>query len=492
MPEKEELNDCGLYGLAIMGQNFALNMASHGFTVSICNRSENKIDTTIQIAKENHLPIVGIHDPKNFVLSIQKPRRIFILVQAGAAVDETIDKLSPYMDSGDVLIDCGNEWFLNTIRRGEKLDKIGIHFIGMGMSGGEEGARLGPSLMPGGSKIGYDIIEPILSKCAAQVGEESSPCTTYVGPLGSGNYVKMVHNGIEYGDMQLIAEIYDILKQLGGCTNDEMSEIFAQWNTTELDSFLIEITSIIMNKKDDLTEGYILEMILDKTGMKGTGKWCIQEAAENAIAASTISAALDSRYISGLKEERVFASSILKAPSEIPNVERSQIIEDCKNALYAAKICSYAQGLCLIQSASKQHDWNINLSEILRIWRSGCIIRASLLDRLFNAYKINPGLSNLMVDPSIAGDLNRNSNSWRRIVTLCFASGIACPALSSSLCYLDSYRRDRLPANLTQAQRDFFGGHTYERIDRSGLFHTKWTSSHKDIDDLKGRKKGEI
>eukprot|EP01041_Mallomonas_annulata_P008869 gene8869-18367_t len=349
-----ELSDIGLYGLAVMGQNFALNMASHGFKVSVCNRSPSKVDDTeIRAKAEGNLPLVGFKDTKSFIQSLKKPRKIIILVMAGKPVDDTIDLLTQDLEAGDIIIDGGNEWFPNTIRRSLSLEPKGILFMGMGISGGEEGARTGPSLMPGGPKAAFDEIEPIISKCAAQV--DDGPCTTYIGPIGSGNYVKMVHNGIEYADMQLIAEIYDVLKHAAGLSNNEMSQIFAEWNSGELESFLIEITAVIMGKKDDITEeGYLLDKILDKTGMKGTGRWTVQEAAERNTASPAIAAALDSRYISGRKSERVTAATLLRGPVEIPNVEKSQIIEDCKHALFCAKICAYAQGMCLIKAASDE------------------------------------------------------------------------------------------------------------------------------------------
>lgn len=484
--------DIGLYGLAIMGQNFALNMASHGFSVAVANRSPEKVDTTVERAKaEGDLPLYGFKDLAEFARALKCPRKVVILVQAGKPVDDTIAKLADVLEEGDVIIDGGNEWFPNSLRRSAELEKKGIQFIGMGISGGEEGARNGPSLMPGGPKEAYDLLEPILTACAAQV--DDGPCTTYIGPIGSGNYVKMVHNGIEYGDMQLIAEIYDILKHAAGLSNEEISQTFSDWNSSELESFLVEITATIMSTPDDITgNGFLVDKILDKTGMKGTGRWTIQEAAERSVPAPTMAAALDMRYMSGRKDERVAASSILRGPTEIPNVERSQIIEDAKNALYAAKICSYAQGMCLIKAASDQNDWNVDLGECARIWKGGCIIRAGFLDRIKAAFQRDADLPNLLVDPDFAAELNRRQSSWRRIVSLCVASGISCPSLSSSIAYFDSYRRERLPANLTQAQRDYFGGHSFERIDKGGSFHAMWTESHKDIGNVSERNAGNI
>lgn len=487
--------DIGLYGLAVMGQNFALNMASHGFKVCVGNRSPAKVELTVNRAKdEGNLPLVGSADVEDFVKQLSKPRKIIILVMAGKPVDETIAKLSQYLEEGDVVVDGGNEWFHNSIRRSKELEPKGIHFVGMGISGGEEGARNGPSLMPGGPKAAYDMIEPIISKCAAQVND--GPCTGYLGPVGAGNYVKMVHNGIEYGDMQLIGEVYDIMRHVLKLSNEEMANVFDEWNKTELDSYLIEITSKILNKKDDVTsEGYVVDYVLDKTGMKGTGRWTIQEAAERNVAAPTMAASLDARYISARKDERVKASSILKGPdmtsAEIP-VHKGQLIDDLKHALYAAKVCSYAQGLGIIKSCSDDMSWNINLSECVRLWKGGCIIRAALLQKIQDALSRDAVLPNLILDPVIAGELNERTAAWRRVIVVAVGYGISTPSLSGSLNYFDSYRRASLPANLTQAMRDFFGGHTYERTDRDGVFHTAWTDAHHSIGDINERKAGEL
>lgn len=484
--------DIGLYGLAVMGQNFALNMAQHGFKVAVCNRSPSKIETTVQRAKaEGDLPLVGSSGPEDFVSKLSKPRKIVILVQAGKPVDATIETLSQYLEPGDVIIDGGNEWYPNTIRRAKELKEKDIMFIGMGISGGEEGARNGPSLMPGGPKEAYDLIEPIITKCAAQVGDEA--CTGYCGPIGAGNYVKMVHNGIEYGDMQLISEVYDILKNVCGMGNEEMGNLFEEWNKGELQSYLIEITAKVLKKKDDQgKDGYVVDYILDKTGMKGTGRWTVQEAAEQSVAAPTIASALDARYISGRKEERVAAEKILEGPINKPNVDKSQIIKDLESALYASKIVSYAQGLGIIKAASEKNDWNVDLALCARMWRGGCIIRAKLLKGIQDAVGRDVNLPNLMVDKDFAAALNERQMAWRRIVSLGIANGIALPAMSASLGYYDQYRRARLPANLVQGQRDFFGGHTFQRTDMEGTFHTLWDDAHKDIGDLTGRTAGEL
>jgi 6-phosphogluconate dehydrogenase len=491
VPDSEKC-DIGLWGLAVMGQNFALNMASHGFSVCVGNRSAPKVATTVERAKkEGNLPLIGSTDVADFVGHLSKPRKIVILVQAGKPVDDTIAKLSAYMEPGDLIIDGGNEWFPNSIKRAEYLEGKGIHFIGMGISGGEEGARNGPSLMPGGPKQAYDMVEEIFTKCSAQV-EGTGACVGYLGPVGAGNYVKMVHNGIEYGDMQLIAEVYDVLKNILGMSNSEMADLFEEWNKTELSSYLIEITYKVLRKKDDQgKEGEVVDYVLDKTGMKGTGRWTIQEAAERSVAAPTMAASLDARMLSGRKEERVEAEKVLMAPEKPDAGDKQKIIDDLRAALYASKVCSYAQGLSLIRAASDEFEWGVDLSECARLWMGGCIIRAELLKNINSAFKENDSLKNLLVDKFFAEQLNQRTTAWRRIVARCITSGIACPSLCSSLTYFDTYRRGRLPANLTQAQRDFFGGHTYERTDMEGRFHTAWTDAHKDIGDANQRIEGE-
>jgi len=372
------------------------------------------------------------------------------------------------------------------------LEAKGLHFIGMGISGGEEGARKGPSLMPGGPKEAYKAVEPIFTKCAAQV-DRTGPCVGYLGPVGAGNYVKTIHNGIEYADMQLIAEVYDVMKSVLGMSNEEMADVFDEWNKGELECYLIEITSIILRKKDsNIGDGYVVDWILDKTGSKGTGKWTVQEGTDKGIAIPTIAAALDARLMSGEKKEREEASHILTMEKQPPEQsDKQQILDDLKAALYASKICCYAQGLSLIKRASEEYGWNVNLSESARLWTGGCIIRAALLDDIQKAFSENEELKNLMMDPGFASRLNERSTAWRRSIALCVTNGVACSALSSSLAYLDTYRRARLPANLTQAQRDFFGGHTFEHISKDGHFHTAWTDAHKDIGDVASRIAGE-
>eukprot|EP00562_Extubocellulus_spinifer_P024217 CAMPEP_0178663476 /NCGR_PEP_ID=MMETSP0698-20121128/28845_1 /TAXON_ID=265572 /ORGANISM="Extubocellulus spinifer, Strain CCMP396" /LENGTH=494 /DNA_ID=CAMNT_0020306535 /DNA_START=229 /DNA_END=1713 /DNA_ORIENTATION=- len=487
----EELCDVGLYGLAVMGQNFALNMASKGFSVCVGNRSPAKVDLTVQRAKdEGNLPLVGSTRGR-FPSSLA--RWTVRSTLAGLRLPtQTLNPLEAILrakfwpitarpvkaDVAEFFGHASMVFYLQYVpssNREKTLESSTREFE-------RERFVLG--------REAYDQLEPILTKCAAQV--DDGACTGYVGPIGAGNYVKMVHNGIEYGDMQLIAEVYDVLRSIVGMSNDEMSKTFAKWNEGILDSYLIEITYKILAKPDDVTgEGYVVDYVLDKTGSKGTGRWTVQEAAEQSVAAPTLAAALDSRYISSRKEERVAASKVLDGPKETPNVSKFQIIEDLEAALYAAKICSYAQGMGLIKAASDSKDWNIDLSMCAKMWKGGCIIRAKLLDKIQAAFSSNPSLSNLMVDPAFATELNERSMAWRRIITLCVASGVSCPALCASLNYFDSYRRESLPANLTQAQRDFFGGHTYERIDREGPFHCAWTDAHKAIGDISERTAGE-
>eukprot|EP00897_Mesotaenium_endlicherianum_P000070 jgi/Mesen1/10063/ME000730S09356 len=472
------LSRIGLVGLAVMGQNLALNIAEKGFPISVYNRSSNKVDETVVRAKaEGDLPLKGFKDPKEFVQSLQKPRSIIILVKAGAPVDATIDTLSQFLEPGDCIIDGGNEWYENTERRAKAVAEKGLLYLGMGVSGGEEGARNGPSLMPGGTPEAYKYIEDIVHKVAAQV--DDGPCVTFIGKGGAGNFVKMVHNGIEYGDMQLISEAYDVLKSVGGLTNEELQKAFSQWNKSELESFLVEITADIFSVMDDLGEGELVDKILDKTGMKGTGKWTVQQGAELSVAAPTIAASLDSRFLSGLKDERVAAAEVFKGVGlddvqATPNVDKQQLVDDVRKALYASKICSYAQGMNLIRAKSLEQGWDLNLGELARIWKGGCIIRAVFLDRIKQAYDRNDALASLLVDPAFAKEMVERQGAWRRVVTLAIQAGVSTPGMSASLAYFDTYRRSRLPANLVQAQRDYFGAHTYERTDRDGAYHTEW------------------
>ena len=467
-----------------MGQNLALNVAEKGFSISVYNRSADKTDKAVARAhKEGLAPqFRGFKDLRDFVLSLERPRSVIILVKAGAPVDATIEGLAQFMEPGDLIIDGGNEWYENTERRLAMLEPKGIKYMGMGVSGGEEGARNGPSMMPGGTPDAYAYVEAVLKKVAAQV--DDGPCVTYVGPGGAGNFVKMVHNGIEYGDMQLIAEAYDILKSLGGYSNQEISEIFADWNAKELSSFLMEISSVILAKEDDQPgkSGSLVDQILDKTGMKGTGKWTIQQAAELSVAAPTMASALDGRFLSGLKDQRVEAAQFYAARglgevAPLAGAARDQLREDVKAALYSSKICSYAQGMNIIRAKSAKQGWGIDLGECARIWKGGCIIRAVFLNDIKQAYDRDPALPNLLLDGFFADAIVGNQAAWRNVVSLAATHGLSVPGMSASLGYFDSFRRDRLPANLVQAQRDFFGSHTYERVDMEGWHHTIWSDA---------------
>jgi 6-phosphogluconate dehydrogenase len=466
-----EKADFGLVGLGVMGANIVLNVESRGFTVAVYNRTKDKTDSFL--AENPGKRLVGSHSYQDLANNLKTPRVVMIMTKAGAPVDETIESLLPYLSKGDVVIDGGNEYFTNTVRRGEKLNAQGIDFVGMGVSGGEEGARHGPSLMPGGTRAAFDKIAPIVNKIAAQVAD--GPCVTYIGPGGAGHYVKMVHNGIEYGDMQLIAETYDVLKHVGGLTNPELAGVFTEWNKGELESFLIEITSRIFTKKDTETGQDLVDVILDSASMKGTGSWTVKEGADKGAAIPTIASSVDARVLSASRDLRMKGSEMLAGPS--PKVDASakaQIVADARAALYAAKACSYAQGLGLLQKASATHGWDLNLGEIARIWKGGCIIRAAFLGRIQNAYGKSKGLENLLFDADFRQELAARQDGWRRTIKRAIDAGIATPTLTASLAYYDSIRRKRLPANLTQAQRDFFGAHTYERLDRPGSFHTEW------------------
>jgi 6-phosphogluconate dehydrogenase len=436
----------------------------------------------------SQLPPISPLTIKNLYISIFLAC-LFHVIHPLSAVDELIEKFKTVVEEGDILIDGGNEWFENTERRSKDLETVGIRYLAVGVSGGEEGARKGPSIMPGGPRDAWDCIAPIFTKIAAQVGDQS--CTAYLGKGGAGNYVKMVHNGIEYGDMQLIAEAYDILKHIAGMSNEELAKTFAEWNCGKLQSYLIEITATIFAKKDtDVYDSqgnkleskgeYVVDQVLDCTANKGTGKMTVKQGADQGVACPTIASALDQRFVSFLKDDRVAASEILTGPTEVPQVDREQLLKDVRDALYAAKICSYAQGMMLIQAASKTYEWDIDLGTCARIWKGGCIIRAAFLDRITQAFERNPNLPSLLVDSEFANEVNSRQSSWRRVVSLCVATGIACPSMGASLSYFDGYRRARLPANLTQAQRDFFGSHTFERCDkpRGEAFHCKWTDAH--------------
>jgi 6-phosphogluconate dehydrogenase len=464
--------DIGLIGLAVMGENLALNMESKGFSVAVFNRT-TEVTEKFASGRGKGKNIQPTHTIEEFVAALKKPRKAMIMVKAGAPVDAVINQLAPLLEEGDVIIDGGHSLFTDTQRRGKELDGKGIHFVGMGVSGGEEGALKGPSLMPGGSRESWEIIAPIFRKIAAQVDGE--PCCRYMGPDGAGHFVKMVHNGIEYGDIQLICEAYAILKTIVEMDAAQLAETFAEWNKGELDSYLIEITSQIFRKIDPQTGKPLVDVILDKAGQKGTGIWTLQAAIRQSVVISTINAAVEARVISSRKEDRVAASEILPQPRVRQfRGNRVRLVNAVRDALYASKIISYAQGMELLRAASTEYKWNLNLSDIATIWRGGCIIRAKFLNRIVEAYQRDPGLHNLLLDRYFTRIIRKTQRNWRVAVSTAIKHGVAVPAFSASLAYFDSYRQPRLPANLLQAQRDFFGAHTYERVDKPGVFHTEW------------------
>lgn len=464
--------DIGLIGLAVMGENLVLNMESKGFSVAVYNRT-TAVTEKFAEGRAKGKNIVPSKSIEQFIASLKRPRKMMIMVKAGAPVDAVIDQLAPLLEKGDLIIDGGNSLYTDTQRRTKALEEKGLLFLGTGVSGGEEGALKGPSIMPGGSRAAWEIIAPIFTKIAAQVDGE--PCCRYMGPDGAGHYVKMVHNGIEYGDMQLICEAYNILKNLLGLTAEELHEVFAEWNKGDLDSYLIEITARIFTKKDPDTGKPLVDVILDKAGQKGTGKWTLLSATDLGVVVSTINAAVEARLVSSQKEERVKASKVLpqSAPRKYEG-NRQELINAVRDALYASKIVSYAQGMDLLGTAGRQSNWNLNFGDIATIWRGGCIIRAKFLNRIKEAYERNPGLENLLLDPFFKEVLEKTHVNWRLAVSKAIEFGIAVPAFSASISYFDSYRQERLPANLLQAQRDFFGAHTYERVDKAGVFHTEW------------------
>ena len=470
-------NQCeiGLIGLAVMGENLALNMESKGFSVAVFNRT-TEVTEKFASGRGKGKNIQPTRTMEEFVGALKRPRKAMIMVKAGAPVDAVIGQLAPLLEKGDVIIDGGNSLFTDTQRRGKELENRGIHFVGCGVSGGEEGALKGPSLMPGGSRESWEIIAPIFRKIAAQVDGE--PCCRYMGPDGAGHYVKMVHNGIEYGDIQLICEAYAILKDIVEMDAAQLAETFAEWNKGELDSYLIEITSQIFRKIDPETGNPLVDMILDKAGQKGTGIWTLQSAIKQSVVISTINAAVEARVISSRKEERVAASKILPQPKARKfKGDRTRLVNAVRDALYASKIVSYAQGMELLHAASSEYNWNLNLSDIATIWRGGCIIRAKFLNRIVEAYRRDSALHNLLLDRYFTKIIRKMQRNWRVAVSTAIKHGVAVPAFSASLAYFDSYRQVRLPANLLQAQRDFFGAHTYERIDKPGVFHTEWIES---------------
>ena len=465
--------DFGMIGLGVMGQNFVLNVERNGFSVAVYNRTPDATREYVAgpAAGKNIRPTYTINE---FVGALERPRRIMLLVKAGAPVDATIQQLIPLLDTDDLIIDGGNSFFADTERRAKELEAHGFKFFGMGVSGGEEGALWGPSLMPGGDAKAYKDVEPIMIAVSAKAQEDGQPCVTYIGPGGSGHYVKMVHNGIEYGDMQLIAEAYDLLRRGLGLSAMEFHKIFSDWNKGELSSFLIEVTSKVFKKVDEKTGKPLVDLILDKAGQKGTGKWTSQNAHDLGAAIPTITAAVDGRILSSQKDERVAAAKILAGPTAKYSGDKKKLIEAVHEALYASKICSYAQGMHMLKKASEEYNYNLNLAEIAKIWRAGCIIRAKLLNDITNAYRRNPHLPNLLVDAEFQKAINERQEAWRFALKTAIELGVPMPAMSASLAYYDSYRCANLPANVIQAQRDFFGAHTFERIDKAGIFHADW------------------
>jgi len=463
----------GVVGMAVMGKNLALNIESRGYSVALFNRTGSKTEEVINEHPDKNL--LATYTVEEFVASIEKPRRIVMMVQAGKGTDATIQSLLPHLDKGDILIDGGNTFFQDTIRRSNELADSGINFIGAGVSGGEEGALKGPSIMPGGQKDAYALVAPILEQISAKA-EDGTPCVTYIGTDGAGHFVKMVHNGIEYGDMQLIAESYDLMKNILGLSVDEMADIFKEWNQGELDSFLIEITADILTRKDDLGTGQpIVDVILDAAGNKGTGKWTSQNALDLGVSLPLITESVFARYISAYKDERVKASQVLPKP-EVKAFEgdKEELIEKIRQALYFSKIMSYAQGFAQLRAASKEYNWELPFGEIAKIWREGCIIRAQFLQKITDAYDKEADLENLLFDDYFKDITAKYQQAVRDVVAVAVQAGVPVPTFASAISYFDSYRSERLPANIIQAQRDYFGAHTYKRTDREGTFHYSW------------------
>jgi len=465
--------DIGLVGLAVMGENLVLNMESHGFTVAVYNRTTSKVDNFIN-GRGKGKKVIGTHSVEELIANLKSPRKIMLMVKAGKPVDDFIELLLPHLEKGDIIIDGGNSHFPDTIRRTKYLEDKGLLYIGTGVSGGEEGALKGPSIMPGGSPQAWTHVKPIFQSIAAKV-EDGTPCCDWVGENGAGHFVKMVHNGIEYGDMQLICEVYQIMKDLLGLSYDEMHSVFEEWNKGELNSYLIEITRDILNFKEDGKP--LVEFILDKAGQKGTGKWTVLASLDIGAPLTLIGEAVYGRTLSALKDERVEASKILSGPKPKFESDKKQFIEDLRKALYASKIVSYAQGYVLMRDAAKEYGWNLNNGGIALMWRGGCIIRSVFLGKIKEAFDKNPQLSNLLLDPFFKEKIEASQESWRKVISTAVLNGIWVPALSTALNYFDGFRNSRLPANLLQAQRDYFGAHTYERVDkpRGEFFHTNWT-----------------
>ena len=490
---EEAVSEIGLIGLAVMGQNLALNIADHGFKISVYNRTTSKMEAFVAENPDTPGGLVGCETLEGFVATLKRPRKIIILVQAGWATDKVIEGLVPLLEEGDIIIDGGNANWNDTIRREKELTEKNLRFIGTGVSGGEEGARFGPSLMPGGTPEAWKYLEPVWTAIAAKVDPESGKpiegaepgkpveggfsCTAYIGTGGAGHYVKMVHNGIEYGDMQMICEAYDLMQNVLGLKPDEMGDIFTEWNKGELDSFLIEITADILKQADPETGKPFVDMVLDTAGQKGTGKWTSINALDMGTPAPTVAEAVFARCLSAVKEERVAAEKILKGPEAEPfSGDKAEIVEAIRDALYASKICSYAQGFQLMAYAQEEYGWELNFGEIAQIFRGGCIIRAKFLQKITEAYERDPKLANLLLDPYFSDAIQKAQKSWRKVIGLAAEHGVSVPTFGSALSYYDGYRSARLPQNLLQAQRDYFGAHTYERVDkdRGKFFHIDW------------------
>ena len=473
--EMKAVSDIGLVGLAVMGENLALNMESKGFHVSVYNRTVEKVDHFME-GRGKGLNFYGAHSLEDFIASLKSPRKVFLMVKAGKPVDDFIEKLIPLLDKGDIIIDGGNTHFPDTARRTEYVESKGLLYIGTGVSGGEEGALKGPSMMPGGSPAAWPFVKPIFQGISAKVAD-GTPCCDWVGQGGAGHFVKMVHNGIEYGDIQLICECYQIMKDFLGMTNEEMHETFAEWNRGDLDSYLIEITRDILAKKDE--EGrYVLDYILDTAGQKGTGKWTAISALDLGEPLTLISESVYARCLSALKEERTEASKILEGPKPVRFTgDRKAFLEDLRKALFASKVVSYAQGYSLMRAAAKEYGWDLNYGGIALLWRGGCIIRSVFLGKIKEAFDKNPALANILLDPYFKEKLSDAQQGWRNVVAQAVVNGVPAPCMTAALEYYDGYRTERLPANMLQAQRDYFGAHTYERTDRprGEFFHTNWT-----------------
>jgi 6-phosphogluconate dehydrogenase len=472
--------DIGLIGLAVMGQNLVLNMDDHGFTVAVFNRTTSKVDRFLA-GEAQGTNVIGVHSLEELVQVLKRPRRLMLMVKAGTAVDAIIDQLVPLLDSGDIIIDGGNSNYTDSTRRYNELGANGILFVGAGVSGGEEGARNGPSIMPGGASEAWPHVKPIFQAIAAKVAD-GSPCCDWVGEEGAGHFVKMVHNGIEYGDMQLICEAYDLMQHGLGMTPDEMSRVFSDWDRGVLNSYLIEITAEILAFKDRDGE-HVVNKILDTAGQKGTGKWTAVSALEFGTPLTLIAEAVFARFLSSLKAERAVAANLLGSSTAAYSGDKAALLVDLRDALYASKIISYAQGYMLMSAANAEFGWHIAYGDIALMWRGGCIIRAAFLDDIRVAFERNPELDNLLLDPFFQTQVKNAEGAWRRVVSTAVSLGIPVPTMSSALAFFDGYRRERLPANLLQAQRDYFGAHTYERVDkpRGEFFHTKWTAEGGDV-----------